>query len=177
MTEKKNLNEFNPFKFALNFKYFRNGPGRYDFSDNRSYEHMFDGQACIQKFKIANGRVLYTSRLLETKSYKSTVNSKHLFPNFGSNEQLQGCWNFIPRLIRFILQPETNDNVNINLAPYAHEQLYAMSETNRFCRIDPATLSVMFTSNIKKYVSTIMTTIAHPHIERDGTFLFILKST
>lgn len=137
---------------------------------------MFDGQACIQKFRISNGRVFYTSRLLETKSYKSTVNGKILFPNFGRNEELKGCWNFIPRLIRFILQPETNDNVNINLAPYAHEQLYAMSETNRFCRIDPATLSVMFTSNIKKYVSTIMTTIAHPHIEKDG-ILILYKSS
>ncbi len=148
-------------------KYFRNGPGRYDFSD-KSYEHIFDGQACIQKFEIRDSQVLYTSKLLNTQSYTKTVANSRLYPNFGIDEELKGFWNFIPRLIKFVRQPETNDNVNVNLATYANEQLYALSETNRFCRIDPINLEILETSNIKDYVSSIMTTIAHPHIEKDG---------
>ncbi len=79
-----------------------------------------------------------------------------------------GFWYFLCRLIKFISQPETNDNVNVNLAPYANEQLYALTETNRFCRIDPKDLKIINTINIKDHCSTIMTTIAHPHIEKDG---------
>ncbi len=129
---------------------------------------MFDGQACIQKFEIHDSRIFYTSKILETKCYTKTVADQRLYPNFGTDEELKGFWNFLPRLIKFARQPETNDNVNVNLASYANEQLYALSETNRFCRINPHTLEIIETSNIKDYVSSIMTTIAHPHVEKDG---------
>lgn len=130
---------------------------------------MFDGQACIQKFQIRNGSVYYTNRLLETKSYTKTLSSSTiLYPNFGVNEELRGIWNFLWRLLRFYQQAETNDNVNINLCLYANSHIYALSETNRFCRIDPINLDIIHTVDIKKYVSSIMTTIAHPHIDKDG---------
>lgn len=129
---------------------------------------MFDGQACIQKFRISSGQIFYTNKLLETKCYTRTVANRRLYPNFGVNEEQSGFWNFLPRLWRFYKQAETNDNVNVNLVAYGNKQLYALSETNRFCRIDPKTLNIISTSDIKDYISSIMTTIAHPHVERDG---------
>ncbi len=67
----------------LNGVLFRNGPGRYEFPNNKVYSHMFDGQACIQKFKIKDGKVFYTNRLLETKCYSNTLKNNCLYPNFG----------------------------------------------------------------------------------------------
>ena len=155
----------------LNGTLFRNGPGRYAFPNNKVYEHMFDGQACIQKFKIERGQVFYTNKLLETTSYKKTLRNNCLYPNFGSNEEMPGRRHCLTRLLKFMRQPETNDNVNINLVPFANDKLYALTETNRFCQIDPNTLEIIDTINIKEHCSSIMTTIAHPHIEKDGTNL------
>jgi carotenoid cleavage dioxygenase-like enzyme len=148
---------------------FRNGPGRYDF-DSKIYQHLFDGQACIHKFKIENGNVFYSNKLLETESYKKTISENRLFPNFGTTKAKE---NAIKRLITFYKQPSTTDNVNINIVPFANEQLYALTETNRFCQIDPFSLDIIKTLDIKNYVSSTRTTIAHPHIDSDGSWITV----
>ena len=146
---------------------FRNGPGRYVF-ENKVYEHLFDGQACVQKFVIVHGKVFYSNRLLETQSYRKTVKDKRLFPNFGVSDEKTSA---IKRLVNFFRQPETNDNVNVSIVPHSNNKLYAMSETNRFCEIDPENLDIVNTINIKKYVRSTKTLIAHPHFESDGSWI------
>ena len=151
---------------------FRNGPGRNEFDNNKSYLHMFDGSACVQKFRIRNGRIVYVNKLLETRSYMSTLANKTLHPLFESNSEKPGLWNLFSRADEFLTQPEITDNVNVSLVPFG-DQLYALTESNRFCRIDPKTLNIIDHVNIKDYFPSMVTTLAHPHIEPDGKFQLI----
>lgn len=93
---------------------YRNGPGRFEYGD-KNYEHLFDGHACIHKFKISNGRVVYSNRFLETQSFKKTLAEKRLYPVFGT---IDVCSNVFERCKSFFKFPETFDNVNVNIVPF-----------------------------------------------------------
>ncbi|CAF0901215.1 unnamed protein product [Brachionus calyciflorus] len=151
----------------VNGSLYRNGPGRFEFGNNR-YEHLFDGQACVHKFTVQNGEVFYSNKLLETKSYQKTIENNKLFPNFGTTDKGS---NIYKRFKNFFFPPETSDNVNVNILPYAQDHLYALTETHLMCKLDPKNLSINHTVNIKEHVGSIKSTIAHPHIERDGTWI------
>lgn len=51
---------------------YRNGPGRFHYGD-KTYAHLFDGHACVHKVKIDQGKVIYSSKFLETKSYTKSL--------------------------------------------------------------------------------------------------------
>jgi carotenoid cleavage dioxygenase-like enzyme len=150
----------------LNGTLFRNGPGRYEFN-NQTYHHLFDGQACVHKFQIQNGNVFYSNKLLETKSYMKTLQTNKLYPMFGTPDYN----NNIFKRFKSFLKPDTNDNVNVNVVPYSKEQLFALTETNMFCQLDPSDLSILDTKNISTKFSSLKSIIAHPHVERDGTWI------
>ncbi len=93
---------------------FRNGPGRYIYGD-KAYKHLFDGHACIHKFKIDSGKVFYSNRLLETKSYRKSLSESRLYPVFGTEDL---CSSIFGRLKSFFSPPDTWDNFNVNVLPY-----------------------------------------------------------
>lgn len=151
----------------VNGTLYRNGPGRFKFGDN-SYTHLFDGQACVHKFKVQNGEVHYSNKLLETKAYNVSSTENRILPNFGSVDLSS---NIFGRFKTFFNPPETADNVNVNVAPFANDNLYAMTESHLFCKLDPKDLKIVDTVNISKHLPSLRSTIAHPHIERDGTWI------
>lgn len=53
----------------------RVGPARFEFGP-RTCNHLLDGSACINKFKIANGMIHYSNKFLETDSFKKTSKDK-----------------------------------------------------------------------------------------------------
>ena len=146
---------------------YKNGPGRFDFGE-LSYDHLFDGQACIQRFKIQNGEVEYSNRILETKSYCTTLKEKRLFPLFGTPDLETSLFG---RLKTLFAPPETMDNVNINIVPFMGDQLYALTETHLVCQINPKDLSIMKTLNINEYFDGTALANAHPHFEPDGSWI------
>jgi carotenoid cleavage dioxygenase-like enzyme len=150
---------------------FRNGPGRHEFDNNKSYDHLFDGQACVQKFRIKNGRIIYKNKLLETEYYTYTSKTNQLYPLFSSNKEKAGLLYFLQRAYSFLNLPETNDNVNVSLVPFGNEKLYALTESHVFCRIDPIDLKVIDRVKINEYFPGMVTTLAHPHIEKDGSWI------
>lgn len=93
---------------------YRNGPGRFEYGD-KTYEHLFDGHACIHKFKIEQGRVVYSNKFLETESYKKTLNEKRLYPVFGT---VDVCSNLFERCKGLFKFADTFDNVNVNIVPF-----------------------------------------------------------
>ena len=129
---------------------------------------MFDGQACVHRFKIENGQVHYSNRLLETKSYNKTIENDRLYPQFGTTDQKS---NIIDRFNNFFNAPEHSDNVNVNVVPYANKQLYALTESNQYCRLDPVTLKIINTAKVQSYLPSVRSIIAHPHIDRDGAWI------
>ena len=42
-------------------------------------EHLFDGHACLHKFKIENGKVTYSNKFLETKSFTKSLAENRLY--------------------------------------------------------------------------------------------------
>ena len=151
----------------LNGTLFRNGPGRYEFN-GKLYQHAFDGQACVHKFNIHDGHVLYSNKLLETKAYTKTVAENRLYPAFGTADSDS---NIFERFKKFLNPPETADNVNVNVVPYSKSHLYALTESNLFCRLNPADLNIINTTNITNHIPTAATTIAHPVVESDGSWI------
>jgi carotenoid cleavage dioxygenase-like enzyme len=148
---------------------YRNGPGRFEFN-GKSYEHLFDGQACVHKFKIDEGQVFYSNKLLETKCYTRTLEQNRLHPNFGQPDP-SNCG--LSRAMRFLLQPETNDNVNVSIFPFGNTQLFALTETNLFCQLNPNDLSIKKTFDIRDKFLFTKTSMAHPQIEPDGSWITI----
>lgn len=98
----------------LNGTLFRNGPGRYKYGD-KTYEHLFDGQACVHKFQIKNGKIFYSNKFLETLSYQKTLKESRLYSVFGT---IDVCSSLYERIKLVFYWPETLDNVNVNLVPY-----------------------------------------------------------
>lgn len=150
---------------------FRNGPGRFKFGD-KTYKHLFDGMACINKFQMKDGKVFYTNRLLETESYKKTLENNNLEAMFGTENVNTTLFNRLKTLLNLNELTEI-DNVNINVLPFGKDQLYALTETSMICRIDPQTLEIINTENLTNYLKTTSSSLAHPHIDKDGSWFSV----
>jgi carotenoid cleavage dioxygenase-like enzyme len=46
-----------------------------------------------------------------------------------------------------------------------------LTETSRICKLDPKNLEILKTINVTSYIPEATTTIAHPHVESDGSWL------
>lgn len=55
--------------------------------------------------------------------------------------------------------------------------MYALTETNYMCKVDPKTLEITNRVDISKYLNTSTTTFAHPHIESDGSWITMGMNT
>lgn len=100
----------------VNGTLFRNGPGRFEYGD-KHLVHLFDGHSCVQKFTISNGKVSFSNKFLDTKSYTKTKEENRLYPAFGTSDL---CSNMFGRLKTFFNShgSDTSDNVNVNVVPY-----------------------------------------------------------
>jgi carotenoid cleavage dioxygenase-like enzyme len=56
----------------INGSLLRNGPGKLGFGGN-SFKHLFDAAALLHRFNIANGKVTYQCRFLNSESYKKNL--------------------------------------------------------------------------------------------------------
>ena len=105
---------------------YRNGPGRFEYGD-KSHKHLFDGHALVHKFKIGQGKVKYSNKFLETKSYTEARNNNILYPVFGTPD---ACVNIFDRLKTFFYElPDTFDNTNVTITPFGKLRILFF----RFC--------------------------------------------
>ena len=143
---------------------FKNGAGRFEYV-GKNYEHFFDGHACVHKFSIAKGKVLYSNKLLETKSFKRSLAENRLYPVFGTPDLSSNLFGRLRTMFHF---HETMDNVNVNVVPYGNDQIYALTESNYVCRVDPHNFNILETIDVKKHIPTASTSTAHPHLDPQG---------
>jgi carotenoid cleavage dioxygenase-like enzyme len=146
---------------------YRNGPGRYEL-EGKGYKHLFDGHALIHKYKIDAGKVHFSSNFLNTKCYTKSTEENRLYEVFGTADL---CSNFFGRFKMVFELGDTMDNVNVNIVPFGNQQLYALTETNYMCKVNPDSLSVTDTYNVTKFIDTASTTIAHPHADTNGNWI------
>ena len=134
----------------------RTGPAKWEVGD-RTMNHWFDGLAMLHRFAIADGRVTYASRFLESNSYRAARDTGEIrYSEFATDP----CRSLFRRLTT-IFSPNLTDNGNVNLTRLG-ERFIAMTETPIPVQFDAETLAA---AGVAYEVPGELTT-AHPHLDR-----------
>ncbi|CAL1686950.1 unnamed protein product [Lasius platythorax] len=146
----------------------RNGPGNLKVGEYR-YQHLFDSSALLHKFRIANGKVTYQRRFVQTEVYKRNMTAQRIvFTEFGTCATPDPCHSIFHRVAAmFKSDDEISDNSMISVYPFGDEY-YTFAEAPMMHRIDPKTLETTGRVNVSKCVNIVNHT-SHPHVMADGT--------
>jgi carotenoid cleavage dioxygenase-like enzyme len=155
----------------------RNGPGTFDLK-HASYRHWFDGLALLHSFAFAEGAVSYTSRYLNTPSYREDSASGTInFRGFASDP----CRSLFKRAMSLFTPTPEGMNTNVNITRLG-DDFIAMTETPMAIAFDPRTLETLYgyhyhdgkdgTTRLEGNVTT-----AHPHYDpaRRLAYNYLLK--
>ncbi|MBJ7354698.1 MAG: carotenoid oxygenase family protein [Thermoleophilaceae bacterium] len=133
----------------------RNGPGRWKF-DGSEVNHWFDGMSLVHSFDIADGRVHYMNRFIESRAYKQFRSSGELsLSEFASDP----CRTRFQR-IQSVFRPQVTDNPAINAMKFGEHHI-ALSETPMAYEFDPTTLETVGVA----YENPDTFATAHPHLD------------
>ncbi|KAM3601768.1 uncharacterized protein V6R79_018558 [Siganus canaliculatus] len=151
----------------INGKFFRNGPGRFEFG-NTHYNHWFDGMALLHQFKIEGGQVTYMSRFLQSDTYKrNSERDRIVMSEFGTLAMPDPCKNFFQRFLSRFEMFEPTDNASVSFVKYKGDY-YVSTETNFMHRVNPENLETVEKVDWSKFIAVNGAT-AHPHYDPDGT--------
>jgi beta,beta-carotene 9',10'-dioxygenase len=143
----------------------RTGPAKFEIGEQR-LRHWFDGLAMLHRFTVADGKVSYGNRYLQSRSYRAAKErGKLVYGEFATDP----CRSLFKR-VQSMFQPGKTlpDNANINVTRLG-ERFIAMTETPMPVQFDPQTLE---TAGVQPYEVPGELTTAHPHLERaDGGML------
>jgi beta,beta-carotene 9',10'-dioxygenase len=121
----------------------------------RRLAHWFDGLAMLNRFGIADGRVSYKSRFIDSVTYRDAEEGKWRHGGFATDP----CRTLFKR-VQSIFSPDATDNPNVNLVKLG-ERYIAMTETPMPVQFDSELETVghlEYTDKLKAHVTT-----AHPH--------------
>ena len=137
---------------------FRNGPALFEV-DGQSLNHWFDGLAMLRRFRIADGGVTISNRLLRSEEYEYVTERGELrCDQFGTTAQSS----FLGRLTG-LLNPTLTDNASISV-DWIAQQPVAITETPHAVAFDAETLA---TEGHIEYNDglTISGSLGHPHYD------------
>ena len=122
----------------------------------RRLDHWFDGLAMLNRFGIADGRVSYKSRFIDSVAYRDAQDGEWRHGGFATDP----CRSLFKR-VQSMFSPDPTDNPNVNMARIG-ERYIAMTETPMPVAFDPETLATAghleYADKLKAHVTT-----AHPH--------------
>jgi carotenoid cleavage dioxygenase-like enzyme len=138
----------------------RTGPAKFEVGE-RQYRHWFDGLAMLHRFGIAEGRVSYANRFLETRAFKAARDYGRIsYSEFATDP----CRTLFQRFFS-IFSPALTDNAAVNLVRLG-EQFVAMTETPLPMAFEADTLKTLGVTDWAKGLKGQITT-AHPHLDRE----------
>ncbi|XP_032669314.1 carotenoid isomerooxygenase isoform X1 [Odontomachus brunneus] len=146
----------------------RNGPGNLKVGEY-TFQHLFDSSALVHRFGIADGKVTYQRRFVQTEVYKKNMAAQRIVvTEFGTRATPDPCQSIFHR-IAAVFNPGENlsDNTMISVYPFGDEY-YTFTEAPVMHRIDPKTLETTSRVDVSKYVNIVNHT-SHPHVMADGT--------
>jgi beta,beta-carotene 9',10'-dioxygenase len=130
-------------------------PARLEVGGKR-LDHWFDGIAMLNRFGIADGRVSYKSRFIDSEAYRDSEEGEWRHGGFATDP----CRSLFKR-VQSMFSPDATDNPNVNLARIG-ERYIAMTETPMPVEFDAETLETVgrleYADKLKAHVTT-----AHPH--------------
>lgn len=146
----------------------RVGPGVHHIG-NTSYKHLFDPLALLHMVQIQGGQATYTSRILESDTYKTNMREQRIAETeFGTAAYPDPCQTLFGKFFSWFEAPKMGDNCLVNVLQ-AKDQLIVMTETDTVRVVDPSNLQVIGDGvKIPDFVS-VQRASAHPHVGTDGT--------
>ena len=134
----------------------RTGPAKWEVG-GRTMNHWFDGFAMLHRFGMADGRVSYANRFLETRAYRAAKEKGEIvYSEFATDP----CRSLFARVFS-MFSPKISDNANVNLVKLG-ERYISMTETPIPVEFDGDTLE---TAGVAYEAPGLLTT-AHPHLDR-----------
>jgi beta,beta-carotene 9',10'-dioxygenase len=125
----------------------------------RRLDHWFDGIAMLNRFGIADGRVSYKSRFIDSVAYRDSQEGEWRHGGFATDP----CRTLFKR-VQSMFSPDVTDNPNVNLVKLG-ERYIAMTETPMPIEFDADLETVGqldYADKLKAHVTT-----AHPHHDAD----------
>ncbi|MGI0072690.1 MAG: carotenoid oxygenase family protein [Nitrosotalea sp.] len=136
----------------------RNGPAKFEVGKEK-LRHWFDGLAMLHKFSFKEGKVAYANKFLESKAYKSAMETgKISYKEFATDP----CRSIFKRMSS-MFSPQFTDNANVNITKIA-SRFVAMTETPLPVEFDPQTLKTIGVFSYNDKIDSGITT-AHPHYD------------
>ena len=137
----------------------RTGPAKFEVGEQRM-RHWFDGLAMLHRFTIAEGRVSYGNRFLESRSYRAAREKGEIVYGEFATDPCRAVFKRVQTL--FTSGGILTDNANINVARLG-ERFVAMTETPLPVQFDPQTLQ---SAGVHPFKAPGQLTTAHPHVDR-----------
>lgn len=138
----------------------RTGPAKFEIGAQHM-RHWFDGLAMLHRFTLADGRVSYGNRYLESRSYRGAREQRRMvYGEFATDP----CRSLFKRVQSLFSPGALPDNANINVTRLG-ERFMAMTETPLPVQFDPDTLAA---ADVRPYRAPGHLTTAHPHMDRAG---------
>ncbi|XP_076763521.1 neither inactivation nor afterpotential B [Xylocopa sonorina] len=145
----------------------RNGPGSLEVGEY-SFNHLFDSSALLHRFAIADGKVTYQCRFVQTDAYQRNQAAQRIVvTEFGTKATPDPCKTIFQRVAAVFKPGDDSDNSMISVYPFGDE-FYTFAETAVIHRIDPETLETKGKVNLSDYIGIVNHT-SHPHVMNDGT--------
>lgn len=147
---------------------FRNGPGIFTVGESH-LRHLFDGFAVLHRFDLHNGKVTYTSRVLDSESWQRSVKANRLVTTqFGTYAHPDPCKALFSRVMTYF-KPRwegRTDNTSVNIVEHG-DRLYTLTETPVMIAVDPKTMQISKKDSLDRVIAVHMAT-AHPHFDKEG---------
>jgi len=130
----------------------RNGPGRFEFGDDRA-SHWFDGLAMLRRYGFDAGTVRYTNRFLRTDAYEDA----HSGATAGEFATTGGVLEQLRQWLTALGPPAATDNANVHLARLG-DRFVALTEAPRRVAFDPNSLETRgefrWTDDVPEHMAT-----------------------
>jgi len=136
---------------------YRNGPGWFRYGASSSVGHWFDGDGFVQRYAVADGRVIHSGRFVDTHKRRVEMERQAIvMPGFGTRGAPDAA-------------VESRDALNAanTSVMMVGDELWALWEGGSPVRMYPETLA---TSGIRPFRADLadMPFLAHPKVEPDG---------
>ena len=118
------------------------GPGKYTWNKT-SYNHWFEGDAILFRFRVSSGKVEFSSKFITTSSYRAAeTNNRISVPRFATHVLPDPCKNVFSRYMSYYFaEPDDggDDNCNVSVVKIKNS-ICASADMPVFWEIDERTL-------------------------------------
>jgi carotenoid cleavage dioxygenase len=142
---------------SLSGTLYRNGPGWFD-RGGRRYEHWFDGDGLMRAWRIGDGKVTHTARMVATAKFTQEQRAGRFL--------VGAAGTYIPNAV----PARNNDDFNTANTAVVKlgDRVFALWEGGSAIEVDPDTLATRGAATWRDDLVAVPFS-AHPLVERDGS--------